>query len=177
MANAQKFICVKGPVYIRKEPDDYSQVCSIIRVGAVFEVTEHIGGMIYRPAPESPYWSEDIWLKVAKGYVRRVNMLNTKTYMQRYSEASEYPQATSTLDSGDVVMMRCDTTDVYGRILGEEAYEPNLQTVYITDSSRTLALLGYPKGIQAWVPIKNLNLVKKYQKYPGVYYSEETLGK
>lgn len=163
------------PVYIRTYPDDYAQVVGVSRKGTVIHAEYVVPGLIYKVDGSTPTLEDNIWIKFDRGYVRRKSMLGTKIYFEEYKVFDEYPVADEKTKMGDIVMIRKGALDVYGRPLPNEEYEPKTHTVAILDSSRTLALLGYPKGIQAWVYRKDLRLVQRKEDGDSIFFSNETL--
>lgn len=172
---SNKYKCINGPIYVRKIPNDNGQVCSLVRKGTIIEADALLPGLIYHNDGSKATVAPNVWVRFEKGYVRFVSLLGTKNYFEKYTGVEDYPQADSTLRKGDSVMMRVGTTDVYNRTLEPEAYAPNVHIVHLLDSSKTLALLGYPNGINAWVPVENLVVVSRYNP-DGIYYTNNLLG-
>ena len=160
------------PTYIRKYPDDYSQVVGICRKGQVVHADYVSPGFIYHRDGSKPTLTDNIWIKFERGYVRRVSMLGSTNYFEEYKGFEDYPPADEKTKYGDVVMLKKGALDAYGRPLDDKDYEPATHIVALLDSSKQLALLGYPKGIQTWVWRKDLKMV---QKSDGFFFSEGTL--
>ena len=99
-------------------------------------------------------------------------MLVSTQYFDEYKGFEDYPDADEKTKYGDVVMLKKGAVDAYGRPLPEKEYEPTTHIVALLDSSKQLALLGYPKGIQTWVWRKDLKMV---QKSDGFFFSDGTL--
>lgn len=164
------------PVYIHVYPDDYSQVIGVSRKGSIIHAEYVVPGLIYQRDGSDPVLEDNIWIKFDRGYVRRKSMLGTKVYFEEYKGFEDYPPADEKTKLGDIVMIRKGALDVYGRPLNDADYEPATHMVAILDSSKQLALVGYPKGIQAWVYRKDLKMV---QKSDGFFFSDNSteLGK
>ena len=178
MTKPNTYQCINGPVFIRSNPDDSAQVISVCRKGTVIVAERLEKGLRYfKNNVKDPILVNDIWIKTNRGYVRRVSMLGTKTYFEPHQASKQYPQADRTLKTNDVVMIKSGTTDAYNLPMEADAYEPNLQNVFVLDSSRTLALLGFPHGISKWVPVKNLVLVARgSQSSPNFTEEDSELG-
>lgn len=158
----QVFQCVsRGPIFVRIAPDDNSQVISVVRPGHKIEVVGFHPGMVYHLPPVEPTLEDGVWMQFEKGYVRSQSMDGTIKYFKEYNVQIEYPDADSSLQPGDIVMIKQGTTDAYYRPLRPSWYAPTEHVVCVLDSSKYYALLGYPNGIATWIPISNLVLVRR----------------
>lgn len=162
----------KIPTYIRVYPDDYAKVVGVCRKGQVVHAEYVVPGLLYHRDGSKPTLIDNVWIKFERGYVRRISMLGAITYFEEYKGFDDYPDADVKTKTGDLVMVKKGSLDVYGNPLADKDYEPATHIVALPDSSKQLLLLGYPKGIQTWVWRKDCKLVNKYE---GFLFSEGTL--
>ena len=99
-------------------------------------------------------------------------MLGIKVYFEEYKGFDDYPDADAKTKHGDIVMIKKGAVDAYMRPIDPNECEPKTHEVYIMDSSRTLALLDYPKGMSTWVWRKDLKMV---QRSDSLYFSDDTV--
>ena len=136
MVYDKKYKCIKGPIYVRKAPDDYAQAISVVRKGQVVHAEYVMPGLLFQ------------------------SMRGTYKYFEECMEFEDYPSLDpKTAKHNDLVMLRKGALDAYNRPLPEQEYEPKIHRLCLFDSSHQLALLGYPKGIQTWVWTKDLKLI------------------
>lgn len=160
MVYDKKYKCIKGPIYVRKAPDDYAQAISVVRKGQVVHAEYVMPGLLFHADGSDPTPVDHIWIKFEKGYVRFQSMRGTYKYFEECMEFEDYPSLDpKTAKHNDLVMLRKGALDAYSRPLPEQEYEPKIHRLCLFDSSHQLALLGYPKGIQTWVWTKDLKLI------------------
>ena len=158
--------------YVRTDPDDYAQVVGICRKGQVVHAEYVVPGLIYKRDGSDPTLENNIWIKFDRGFVRRKSMLGVKVYFEEYKGFDDYPDADAKTKHGDIVMIKKGAVDAYMRPIDPNECEPKTHEVYIMDSSRTLALLDYPKGMSTWVWRKDLKMV---QRSDSLYFSDDTV--
>lgn len=152
----------KGPLMVRRLPDDKSQAISVVRPGMKVKCLGMRDGIIFKIPVEKSFRTKDIWMKINKGFVRVVSLNGLRKHFELSDIEKQLTICTvKNTQAGDIIMVTPGAVNPFGIKPPNEFYAPATHKVLAIDGTGHYLYLGKAMDDGTWYNLKDCVLVKK----------------